>query len=231
VNQIGTRGAIFLADVPRLLMVIGGNLYRVDALGVATAIGAVANDGRLAILVYNQQNAQVGIASGGSIYNYNVDNGRPERGAPLRRVHAHCVRERVRVRVQSVDGDDGPVERQRSERLEPGDLLPARRLLRSGAVRVRRREQSVWTIGTETFEVRWNSGVGSQPWVPLQGLVGPWGIASPFGYGLSANGNFWITRNAQGLGRFVVSSGGAPNRSAPTRSTRRSTRSRRRRDR
>lgn len=68
----------------------------------------------------------------------------------------------------------------------------------------------LWLIGTETFEVWYNTGVGTQPWAPLQGLSGRYGIAAPFAFGLSGLGNVWLSANKEGGGQLVISAGGAP---------------------
>ncbi len=68
----------------------------------------------------------------------------------------------------------------------------------------------VWIIGTDTFEVRYNTGVGTQPFSPLSGLVGRYGIAAPFAYGLTGAGIGWLSRNPEGTGQFVMTRGGVP---------------------
>lgn len=211
VAQVGARGFIFLADVPLLLGVYGSKLYKFDALGVATEVaGVLANDGRLALMVYNQQNGQVGISSGGSIYCYTVGTNTLS-AALLAGGYTHIAfaggwgfafnqttGTTVLSNVNDLSVWNVGIFFRRGVFYDPPQVVFADE------------NNLVWTIGTETFEVRWNSGVGTQPWVALQGLVGPWGIASAYGFGLSSSGNFWVTRNAQGLGRFVVSSGGVP---------------------
>lgn len=68
----------------------------------------------------------------------------------------------------------------------------------------------LWLIGTETFEVWNNTGVGTQPWAPLSGLSGKYGIAAPFAFAESGLGNFWLSANREGLGQLVYTSGATP---------------------
>lgn len=209
VGPVGSRGFIYAADA-HFLAVVGGRLLEYDVNGVATDRGAIAVDANPAILVYNGIGGQVGICAGGEIKVFtlatNTLSGAVRSGGYTHLAFAGSYG----FAFQATTGktfvgtpndltlwDDGTFF-QRSLFADPLRAIFADE------------NNFVWTIGTETFEVRYNSGTGTQPWVPLTGLVGPYGIASPFGYGLSPAGNFWITRNAAGLGRFVVSSGGAP---------------------
>jgi hypothetical protein len=68
----------------------------------------------------------------------------------------------------------------------------------------------VWTIGSETFEVREAVGSGDQPFVPLSGLVGAYGIVGSFAFGSGPMGNFWVTNNEDGAGECVITRGGPP---------------------
>lgn len=210
VNQVGGRGFLFLGDVQVLLGVIGPTLYRFDSLGASTVIGNVGNDGRLVQMVYNQQNGQVGICSNGNVFCLTV-SGFTLSAALLSSGFTHLAF--AAGTGFAFQQSTGTTYLSNVNDLSTWNLgiFFRRGVFYDPAQAIFADENNLlWTLGTETFEVRWNSGVGSQPWVPLTGLVGPWGIASPYGYGLSAVGNFWIARNAQGVGRFIVSKGGNP---------------------
>lgn len=208
VAQAGSRGFIYAADA-RFLAVIGSRLFEFDVNAVSTDRGAVALDKNPAILVYNRKGNQVGISSGGNIYS--LDLGTNVLTTPLAGGYTH---------IAFAGGYGFAFQQSTGKTLvsglndltswDPGTFFE-RSLFSDPAQCIFTDENNlVWTIGTETFEARYNSGTGTQPWIPFTGLVGPYGIASPFGFGLSPSGNFWVTRNAAGIGRFVVSVGGQP---------------------
>lgn len=209
VNQAGTRGLIFAANA-RMFAVVGGRFVEYDSTGTPTDRGAVALDGNPAILVYNGIGGQIGIAAGGNIYVFTLATNTLS-GAVLAGGYTHLA-------IAGGYGFAFQVTTGKTLVGTPNDLTLwdagtffQRSLFADPAQAIFADENNLlWTLGTETFEVRYNSGTGTQPWIPLTGLVGPYGIASPYGYGLSPSGNFWITRNAAGIGRFVVSSGGTP---------------------
>lgn len=205
----GCRGFIYAAD-SRFLAVYGARLLEFDINGTVTDRGAVALDANPVIMVYNGIGGQIGIAAGGNIYAFTLATNTLS-AALLSGGYTH-------IAFAGSFGFAFQVTTGKTLISSPNDLTawdPAtffqRSLFADPARAIFADENNlIWTLGTDSFEVRYNSGQGTQPWVPLSGLVGPYGIASPFGIGLSPAGNFWITRNAAGIGRFVVSSGGAP---------------------
>jgi hypothetical protein len=209
VGPVGSRGFIYAND-SRFLAVIGGRLVEFDVNGTPTDRGAIDIDANPAIMVYNGIGGQVGIAAGGNIYVFTLATNALS-AAILSGGYTHLAQ-------AGAYGFAFQVTTGKTFVSSPNDLSAwsagtffQRSLFADPPRAIFADEDNlVWTLGTETFEVRYNSGVGTQPWIPLTGLVGPYGIASPFGFGLSPAGNFWITRNAAGIGRFVVSSGGAP---------------------
>lgn len=68
----------------------------------------------------------------------------------------------------------------------------------------------IWLPGTDSFEVWNNTGVGTQPFAPLSGLVGLYGIAAPFAYTRTSLGNGWLARTPDGIGQFVFTQGASP---------------------
>jgi hypothetical protein len=207
-TQAGSRGFIYAAD--RFLAVVGSRLFEFDVNATVTDRGPVALDANPALLVYNRQGAQVGIASGGSIYVFNLTTNVLS-AALLSGTYTHIAfaggygfafqlstGKTLVGALNDLSTWDPATFFQRSLFADPAQCIFADE------------NNLIWTLGTETFEARYNSGTGTQPWIPMTGLVGPYGIASPFGYGLSPSGNFWVTRNAAGIGRFVVSVGGQP---------------------
>lgn len=208
-GPVSTRGMIYAAD-SRFLTVIGGRVVEFDINGTATDRVAVANDGNPAIMVYNGViGGQVGIASGGNIYCYTLATNAITN--PLSTGFTHIAYAGgYGFALQATTGKVFISNLNDLTTWDPGTFFQ-RSLFADPARAIFADENNlVWTLGTDTFEVRYNSGQGTQPWIPLTGLVGPYGIASTYGIGCSPAGNFWITRNASGIGRFVVSSGGAP---------------------
>lgn len=209
-GPVGSRGFIYAAD-SRFFAVVGGRLIEFDANATATDRGAIAVDQNPAILVYNGLvGGQLGIAAGGNIYAYTLATNTLS-AVLLTGGYTHIA----------YAGGYGFAFNPITGRTLVGALNdfttwdPAtfftRSLFADPARAIFTDENNlVWTLGTDTFEARYNSGQGTQPWIPLTGLVGAYGIASPFGLGCSPAGNFWVTRNAAGIGRFVVSKGGLP---------------------
>ena len=68
----------------------------------------------------------------------------------------------------------------------------------------------LWLIGTESFEVWYDTGIGNQPFAPLSGLQGLYGIAASWAFTRSPLGNLWLAANAQGIGQLVLSTGSTP---------------------
>lgn len=208
-GPVGSRGFLFAADT-RFLAVIGARLVEFDSNGTATDRGPVALDANPAILVYNGIGGQVGISAGGNIYVFTLATNVLS-AALLTGGYTHLAfAGGYGFAFQVTTGKTLVSALNDFSTWDPGTFFQ-RSLFSDPAKAIFADENNfLWTLGTESFEVRYNSGSGTQPWIPLTGLVGPYGIASPFGLGLSAAGNFWVTRNAQGIGRFVVSNGGKP---------------------
>lgn len=208
VADTGGRGSIVAAG--RLFVVMGAALYEFDSNGTATNRGAVAVDANPAQLVYNGLvGGQLGIASGGNAY---------------------CFVLATNVLTQVLTGDCTMIAfaagfglafniltgHVRLSALNDFTTWPPatffQRSLFGDPYQTMFVDTNnlVWMIGTDTFEVRYNSGTGTQPFIPLSGLVGRYGIAAPFAFGLSGLGNFWLARNPEGVGQFVMTKGASP---------------------
>lgn len=208
-TQTTCRGFIFAGNT-RLFGIWGGRLFEIDANSTFTDRGAVANDGNPAIFVYNSQGGQLGIASGGNIYCYTLATNILS-AALLSGSYTHIAFAAGQGFAFQVSTGVTTLSNINDLSVWNVGTFFMRGIFADPAQCIFADENNLlWTIGTDTFEVRYNSGQGTQPWVPLTGLVGPWGIASPFGFALSASGNFWVTRNKEGIGRFIVSKGASP---------------------
>lgn len=209
-GPVGSRGFIYAAD-SRFLAVVGGRFVEWDVNGTFTDRGPVALDANPAILVYNGPiGGQVGIAAGGSIYVFTLATNVLS-AAVLTGGYTHIAYAGgYGFAFNPLTGRTLISALNDLSTWDPGTFFTRSLFADPARAMFADENNLVWTIGTDTFEVRYNSGQGTQPWIPLTGLVGPYGIASPFGLGLSPAGNFWVTRNAAGIGRFVISHGGRP---------------------
>lgn len=209
-GQAVSRGFLYAAD-SRFLAVIGSRLREFDVNGTETDRGAIALDANPAIMVYNGQiGGQVGICAGGEVKVFTLATNVLS-GAVLTGGYTHIAYAGgYGFAFNPITGRTLVSALNDLTTWDPGTFF-VRSLFADPAKAIFADENNlVWTLGTDSFEVRYNSGTGTQPWIPLTGLVGPYGIAAAFALGLSPAGNFWVTRNPAGIGRFVVSSGGAP---------------------
>lgn len=209
VGDANTRALIFAAG--RFFGLVGQGFYEWDINAVATKRGTVAIDANPGQFAYNGQvGGQIGVCSGGNIYSYdlatNVLTATDRVGGYTHLSYAAGYglafnhgsgRTYLSALEDFTTWDNGTfytrslfADPQRAQFVDENNL--------------------VWIIGSDTFEVRYNSGSGTQPFIPLSGLVGLIGIAAPFAYALSAVGNAWIANNPQGTGQLVMTSGSAP---------------------
>lgn len=207
-TQVGSR-AIALCE-GRLFALIGGKLFEFDANGNATDRGTVAVDARLGQLVYNgQQGRQLGVGSGGNFYNYDlVANTLTQVLTGECTVLSYAAGYGFAANINT-----GKVRLSNLNDFstwDPGIFLQRSLFADPLQTAFTDANNLLWLIGTESFEVRYNSGVGLQPWVPLSGLVGGYGIVSPFAYCATGLGNAWLAQNKEGVGPVVFTRGGIP---------------------
>lgn len=213
VADVGSRAALNAGG--RFFMVIGTGFYEFDQNFTPTKRNpalALAIDANPAQIIYNGiVGGQLGIASGGSGYVYDLTANTLTAVGLLAN---KCTQiafaggfglafdiNSGKVLISSPDdlsSWDAGTFYQRSLFADPYQAMfvDANNL--------------VWMIGTDTFEVRYNSGQGTQPFIPLSGLVGAYGIVAPFAFASTGKGNFWLARNPQGVGEFVGTSGAPP---------------------
>lgn len=210
VGDVGSRAALYLPASMRFFMVIGGGFYEFDANWTASKRGTVALDANPAQIIFNGVlGNQLGVASGGNFYYYNLTTNvltQVLTGEATQVAFAagyglalNLLTGKVRLsNLNDLSIWNAGTFYQRSLFADPYQsmFVDANNL--------------VWMVGTDTFEVRYNSGVGTQPFVPLSGLVGAYGIVAPFAWTTTGLGNFWIARNPNGVGQLVVTQGGTP---------------------
>lgn len=208
----GGRGMLY-AD-GRLFTVVGSSLIETDVNGLMTDRSTVPlkNDGKRAYLIYNGiHNGQLGICSGGNIYSYQLATN-VLAITVLVGGFTHLDYAGGTGLAFRGDGDRAVFESNEND-FTTWDLsiFFTRSLFGDPWLAMFVDANNlVWMVGSETFEVWQNTGVGSQPWAPLSGLVGKQGIVGPHAFGTSAAGNSWVAANREGIGQLVLVTGQSP---------------------
>jgi hypothetical protein len=209
-TDVGTRAMVSIAN-NRLFAVIGAGLWEFDVNGNATRRGTVSLDANPAQLAYNGVvGGQMAIASGGNIFSYdlttNVLSGPYLAGGYTHVAYASGF-------GLAFNSSTGKVNLSNLNNLTVWNAAQFfQRSLFADPWRAMFVDQNnlVWLVGTDSFEVWYNTGQGTQPWAPLSGLVGVIGIVGPFAYAVAQVGNVWLSRNQAGQGLLVQTRGGAP---------------------
>lgn len=210
VADVGSR-CYFVAN-GRFFAVIGGGFYEFSSTGVATRYGTVTQDSNPAQMAYNGLvGGQLGICSGGSVYTFalatNAFAGPHFGGATVTMLSFAdgygLGFDLTSGKVYLSSLNDFSVWSlgtffQRSKFPDPWQTM----FVDPNGL--------IWLIGTETFEVWYNTGAGTQPWAPLSGLFGRFGTVAPFAFGVSWAGMFWIARSAEGGAVAVRTKGSVP---------------------
>jgi hypothetical protein len=179
---------------------------------VPTRLGSVAQDANPAQILYNGiVGGQVGIASGGSIYVFDLTSGvfsGPVFAAAQCTMLAYADGYGLAFDITS-----GKVYLSALNDFTTWDLATFFRRSKFPDPWQTMFVDSnglIWLIGLETFEVWYDTGTGTQPWAPLSGLYGRYGIASPFAFWVSGLGQGWLARSAEGGAQIVTTRGSAP---------------------
>jgi len=209
-TDVGTRAMASIAN-SRLFVVIGAGLWEFDLNGTPTRRGTVSLDGNPAQFAYNGVvGGQLGIASGGNVYSYdlttNVLSGPYLNGGYTHLAYASGFG----LAFNPVTGKVNLSNLNNLTVWNAGQFF--QRSLFADPWRCMFVDQNnlVWLIGTDSFEVWYNTGQGTQPWAPLSGLVGVIGIVAPFAYAVAQAGQVWLARNQAGQGLLVITHGGPP---------------------
>jgi hypothetical protein len=207
-TQIGGREIAFAEG--RGFAIIGNRLFEYDSAGTITDRGTVAVDESLAQIAYNGQAArQLGISSGGNFYYYDLQT-----NVLTKVLDGIC-------NVLAYAGGFGFAANIKTGIVRisnPNDFSTwdagtfMRRSLFADPLQTIFTDGNnlLWLVGTESFETRYNSGVGTQPWIPLSGLVGGYGIVSTFAFSATGIGNSWLAQNKEGVSGIVYTRGGPP---------------------
>ncbi len=204
-------GRAFCMAGARLFGIIGSGLYEFFADGTNTKRGTVAIDANPAQIVYNGVvGGQLGIASGGSIYNYTLSSNVLS-AALLTGGYSHIAYAGgFGLAFNSTTGKVNLSNLNDLSTWAAGTFFQRSLFADPWQAMFVDANNLIWLPGTDTFEVWYNTGVGTQPWAPLSGLIGRYGIAAPFAFGQSGAGNFWLARNPEGIGQFIETRGSAP---------------------
>jgi hypothetical protein len=209
-TDVGTRAMVSIAN-NRLFAIIGAGLWEFDINGAGTRRGTVALDANPAQLAYNGViGGQMGIASGGNIYAYDLTTNTLT-GPYLNGGYTHIAY--ASGFGLAFNATTGKVNLSNLNNLTVWSAAQFfQRSLFADPWRAMFVDQNnlIWLIGTDSFEVWYNTGQGTQPWAPLSGLVGVIGIVGPFAYAVAQAGNVWLARNQAGQGLLVMTHGGPP---------------------
>ena len=205
VADVGGRAELVASD--RFFACIGAGFYEFDVNGAPTKRGTIAQDANPAQLVFNGVvGGQILIASGSNAYCFVLGTNAFSQ-----------VLTGTATQIWYCDGFFGAFNkttgRTQLSALNDGTSWPGNFFQRSKFADPQQagfvdENGLVWAVGTETFEVRYNSGTGTQPFVPLSGLVGPYGIAASFAFAIVNGAPFWVARTRDGVGDVVKGAGG-----------------------
>lgn len=209
VTDINDRGAVNSAG--RMFRVIGAGFYEFFADATFTKWGTVAQDANPAQLVFDSVlGNQIGVCSGGNVYVFNLTTNVLS-AAIIGPGFTHLAYAAgFGLAFNPTNGQTRLSNLFDLTVWDAGTFFRRSLFADQALTMFVDANNLVWIIGTDTFEVRYNTGVGSQPFSPLEGLVGRFGIAAPFAFGLTGNQNFWLSRNAEGVGQFVATRGSIP---------------------
>lgn len=197
----------------RLFAVIGSGLYEFSTTGVATKHGTVGQDAHKAFLIYNGKvGGQLGIASAGSVYTFdmatNVLAG-PHFGTATITMLAYADGYGL-----GFDANTGRVYLSALNDLSSwsaGTFFQRSKFPDPWRAMFVDSNSLIWMVGDETFEVWYDANPSStQPWAPLSGLTGQFGIASPFAYGVGPSGLYWLSTGRSGGAQIVQTAGSKP---------------------
>jgi len=194
----------------RTFAVIGAGFYELFHTATATKHGAVAHDGRLAYITTNGVGGdQVGIASGGNFYSFDLTT--DTLSAPILTAEAH--------QLGMLDGygiafDQTDHKILLSELNDFSTWDPTQFAIRSSAPdnwqAMCVNPPDVWLIGGTSGDVWFDAGAYPFPFAPRPGASFPYGIAAPFSIAAAGDSVLWLAQTLDGLGPVVRARGYTP---------------------
>ncbi len=206
ITDVNTRG--FGTAGSRFFAVIGAGFYEIFSNQTVTRRGTVAQDAYPATISYNGRvGDQLFVTSGGNGYCYNLTTnaltlvltGEATMGAYA---HGYCLAFNINnghVRLSNLN--DASVWGagnffQRSYFADPWQAM----FVDANSL--------AWMLGTETYEVWYDTSTGQQPFALLSGMVGRPGVAAPFAWTLAGSAALWLAQDAEGAGQVVAGGSG-----------------------
>lgn len=206
VGDVGGRATRYANG--RFFALIGAGFYEFDSNGTPIKRGAVAQDGNLGQIIFNGVvGGQLLIASGTNAYCFVLSSNAFSQvltGTATQIAYSTGFFLAFNIKTGKVaesalnDGTtwNAGIFFQRSLLADPWQAM-----FTDG-------NGLVYLPGTESFEVWQNTGVGTQPFAPLSGLVGRYGIASSFAWAMAGALPYWLSQNEEGSGLLVRVTGG-----------------------
>jgi hypothetical protein len=195
----------------RLFQVIGAGFYEVDSGGNAIRRGTVVQDSYPAQIVYSGKVAgQLGIKSGNNVYAFDLTTNTF--------TGPHLVGQATMLAFAdgfglALDITTGVVRLSNLNDFttwDPGTFFQREKHADPWQAMFVDANALVWLVGTETFEVWYDADPArTQPWAPLNGMVGRWGIVAPFAWAVHASGVSWLGRSGPEGGVELVTTAGA----------------------
>jgi len=205
IPDVGTRGGIVANG--RCFFVIATGLYEIFADGTWILRGRVAQDNNPASLAYNGLvGGQLAIASGSNLYSYILATNT----LALQVAGEATMVAFANNRFLAFNIANGHV---RLSALNDGTIWDSTlffiRVASDPCQALFVDSQSlIWLVGTETYEAWYVTTDPLNPFAPLSGLVGKYGIASSFGWTLVGNQIFWLVANREGAGTVITAQAG-----------------------
>ena len=198
VGTTGCRGWFTQDD--RTWVVVGATLYERTAAATYTSLGTITDDGFPVSFASNGQGGdQLAIVGGGAVYVYDL-----VAGGPLTTVSLPFVGP-VMIVFQDgyglVNQADSPIVWFSAiEDFTDFDALDF--FTRSGTsdnvVALAVTKDRVWTIGSKTTTLFYDSGDADTPWLPYPGTTMQVGIVNPWLLSVYHDTLYWVGRSAKG---------------------------------
>lgn len=214
VPTTGSRGAFSQDGLT--LFVVGDELYSLNlVLSSYTALGTILDDGQPVSFSSNGRGGeQVAICGGGQVKILNLLTMTlsaaitlPLTNAPVMLAFIDgyfLLLEADTIRVWFSNLEDGTV----------WDALDffARSQTSDNLVGIKVLQDKVWTFGSLTTEVFYDSGDTDNPFVPYPGSIIQEGLVSPWAVGLQGELLVWMAQDNEGTGRVVTATDYTPTR-------------------
>jgi hypothetical protein len=205
VSDVGGRGMLTINS--RTFAVIGSGFYELFATKTATKYGAVAQNQNLAQLISNGiGGSQIGIASGGSFYSFNLNTN------TLSAAILTTATQAGMIDGYGIAFNAGTVYLSNLNDFTTWD--PTQFAIRSSApdnwIAMCVNAPDIWLIGDRSGDVWYDAGDFPFPLAPRPGVTFPYGIAAQFSLAVAGDAVLWLSRTKDGTGVVVSARGYVP---------------------